>query len=200
MIKNIVFDIGNVLISFKPREYLNSFPFEEDIREAIFNSVFKSKFWPELDRGTVTEEEAIKLFCEEAPELEQHIKKVMATWMDILLPIPETIEILKRLKDKGFKLFALSNYHKAAFERTFSENEFFRLLDGKVISYEVQCIKPEREIYEKLLATYDLRADETLFIDDMAENIEGAKTIGIRTHLFKDAIGFEEYLEEIKLL
>jgi putative hydrolase of the HAD superfamily len=200
MIKNIVFDLGNVLISFNPKEYLDSFGFENDVIEAVFKGIFKSKHWPKLDRGTVTEEEALEFFCSDSPEVAEHIRSVMKNWKDILLPIPETIEILQELKNKGYKIFALSNYHRAAFEKTSSENEFFKLFDGKVISYEVHSIKPEKEIYEYLLRTYNLKAEETLFIDDMAENIEGAKSVGINAHLFTGVEGLREYLRDLEIL
>ncbi|WP_163192513.1 HAD family hydrolase [Clostridium thermarum] len=200
MIKNIVFDLGNVLISFNPNEYLDTFDFDNNIKEAVFKGIFKSKYWPELDRGTVTEEEALECFCKDAPEVAEEIRAVMASWKDILLPIPETIGILRELKEKGYKLFALSNYHRAAFEKTSSENEFFQLFDGKVISYEIQTIKPEKEIYEHLLKIYNLKAEETLFIDDMVENIEGAKRLGINTHIFKGPEGLRAYLRELKIL
>jgi putative hydrolase of the HAD superfamily len=200
MIKNIVFDIGNVLISFKPKEYVDSFDFEPTIREVVFESIFKSEYWPRLDRGTTTEEEAVEFSCKAAPQADCEIRQVMAGWKDMLLPIPETIEILMELKAKGYKIFALSNYHKAAFERTFAENEFFKTLDGMVISYELGIIKPEREIYEHLLNKYALKPQETLFIDDMPENIQGAESTGINTFLFDNPIGLKNYFKKIGVL
>lgn len=199
MIKNLVFDIGNVLISFHPESYLDSFGFDIELQKQIFQVVFESIYWQELDRGTITEEEAIECFCKEAPKAEKHIKNVMSGWKDILHPIPETIELLKELKRKGYKLFALSNYHKYAFEKTYSENDFFSLFDGKVISYEVKFIKPERQIYEYLLKTYDLRPEETLFIDDMEANIRGAEQVGMHTILFQGAEKLNEYLKQINI-
>lgn len=200
MIKNLVFDIGNVLISFQPEVYLDSFDFYPALRKHIFQTVFKSRYWEELDRGTITEEEALKCFCREAPEVEMHIKRVLEGWKDILRPIPGTIELLTELKNKGYKLFVLSNYHKAAFERTFSENDFFSLLDGKVISYEVKRVKPEREIYEHLLKVYGLKSGETLFIDDMEVNIRGAEQVGFHTILFQGADKLKADLKAINIL
>lgn len=200
MIKNIVFDLGNVLITFRPDKYMESFNFEKSLGEKVFQSIFKSKYWLELDKGTITEEEAAELFCKAGEETKKEIKRVMNSWKDMLQPIPETIEILKELKQKGYKIYVLSNYHKSAFEKTSMENEFFKLLDGRVISYEINCIKPDREIYDKLLKNYNLEAGETLFIDDMEENILGAEKLGIQTILFKDAVRLREKLRELNVM
>jgi epoxide hydrolase-like predicted phosphatase len=197
MIKNVVFDLGNVLITFRPDEYMESLNFKKSIGDRVFQSVFKSKYWLELDKGNITEEEAVELFCKSGEETREEIKRVMSSWKDMLKPIPETIEILKELKEMGYKIYILSNYHKSAFEKTSMENEFFKLVDGRVISYEINCIKPEREIYDKLLKAYNLEADETLFIDDMKENIQGAEKLGIQTILFKDAAQLREELREL---
>jgi epoxide hydrolase-like predicted phosphatase len=197
MIKNVVFDLGNVLITFRPDEYMESLNFEKSIGDRVFQSIFKSKYWLELDKGNITEEEAVELFCGAGEETREEIRRVMSSWKDMLKPIPETIEILKELKEMGYKIYILSNYHKSAFEKTSMENEFFKLVDGRVISYEINCIKPEREIYDKLLKAYNLEADETLFIDDMKENIQGAEKLGIQTILFKDAAQLREELREL---
>lgn len=200
MIKSIVFDLGNVLISYDPETYMNSFELESALKDEVYKAIFKSKHWLELDKGTITEKEAIGFFCEEIPQAEEYIKKVMSGWKDMLLPIPETVELLKELKNKGYKLFVLSNYHKDAFEKTSSENEFFTLLDGSVVSYEVKCLKPEKKIYEHLLSAYDLKPEETLFIDDMEANVRGAQEVGIQGVLFQGVEQLRTYLEEIKVL
>lgn len=200
MIKNIVFDIGNVLLYFKPDEYLNSFSFDKSTTEKIFESIFKSKYWSELDRGILTEDEAIKLFCKASPELQEKIEIVMKDWIGILTPNFETVEILKELKKRNYNIFLLSNFHKNAFERVSLENEFFNLFDGKVISYEINLLKPEKEIYNRLLKTYNLEPEETLFIDDMLENINAANKLRINTILFSDAESLKETLKNKGLL
>ena len=200
MIKNIIFDLGNVLISYQPEEYLKKFNLDEGQRQAVMQGVFKSKYWAELDRGTITEQDAVDKFCEYTPQAENAIRKVMVHWMDMLTPIPETIEILKELKAAGLHTFALSNYHEAAFMRTVSENDFFSLFDGKAISYQIKLIKPQREIYEYILSKYGLKPEECLFIDDMPENIEGAKILGINTLLYKNPVQLRKYLSDSNIL
>ncbi|MFL0245361.1 HAD-IA family hydrolase [Candidatus Clostridium stratigraminis] len=97
-------------------------------------------------------------------------------------------------------MFLLSNFHRSAFERVSLENEFFNLFDGRIISYEINLIKPEKEIYNRLLKTYNLEPEETLFIDDMQENINSAKELKINTILFSDAKSLREALKNKRLL
>ncbi|MFL0266640.1 HAD family hydrolase [Candidatus Clostridium radicumherbarum] len=200
MIKNVVFDIGNVLLYFKPDEYLNGFNFDKQTNKKLFESIFKSKYWCELDRGMLTEDEAIKLFNEASPELQEKIEIVMKDWIGILKPNLETVAIVKELKKRNYNIFLLSNFHKSAFERVSSENEFFNLFDGRIISYEINLLKPEKEIYNKLLKTYNLKPEETLFIDDMIENIAAADKLRINTILFSNAESLRETLKSKRLL
>lgn len=194
MIKNIVFDLGNVLIRFEPRKYLLNFC-EGEVLERVYKVIFESHEWRMLDRGTITEEEAIERFCRVSEEDSHIIKKAMNNWHDILVPIDDTVKILKKLKEKGFKLYVLSNYHKKAFEWTIKKNEFFNLFDGMVISCDINFIKPERQIYEHLLNKFNLDPKETIFIDDLDENLEGAKELGINTIKFNDA---RRLIEDLK--
>ncbi|MDP4091046.1 MAG: HAD family phosphatase [Bacillota bacterium] len=200
MIKNIVFDIGNVLVAFKPGEYVKSFGFEKSVEDKVLEAIFKSRHWPELDRGVLTEEEAVELFIKEAEELDLEIRNVMKSWKDMLIPIPDTIEILRELKNKGYKVYVLSNYHEKAFEKISIENDFLSLLDGEIVSCRLKYIKPEREIYEYLLSNYCLKPEETLFIDDVIENIEGAEVHGIKTVLFQGSAELRKYLYENNIL
>lgn len=200
MIKNIIFDIGNVLISYKPKEYLQKFDFTEEVKEKVFQTVFQSRYWKELDRGTITENEAIEFFCKGAPDIENEIRQVMEHWMDMLYPLPDTIKILNILKGRGYRVFLLSNYHKAAFQKITNENEFIAAMDGKIISNEVELLKPEKGIYEMLLKKYGLKPEECLYTDDMQENLDGAGKLGIHTYLFQCPENFIKYLQDNHIL
>ncbi len=199
MIKNIVFDIGNVLVEFKPQVFIKKFNYDDETKGKVMKAIFGSKHWPELDRGTLKQEEAMKLFCVEAPELEKEINELMDKWMDMLIPMKDSIRLLLALKEKGYKVFVLSNYHEKAFERIKEENEFFNCIDGGIISYEVKYIKPQREIYESLINKYNLIPEETIFIDDVVENLQGAEKLGIKALHFIDANDAIEKLKELSV-
>lgn len=195
MIKNIIFDIGNVLLEFKPLDYLKRTFNDENIEKLILKEVFGCEEWLHLDRGTLTQDEAIKIITTRNPNHEVHIKKCMDNWIDILTPIESTIRILKDLKEKGYKLYLLSNFHSLAFETVYAKYDFFKNFDGGIISYKEKLVKPEAEIYTKLLDTYKLTAEECLFIDDTLVNIEAASKLGIKTLHYKDCDSLEKNLD-----
>ncbi len=200
MIKNIVFDIGSVLVEFEPKKYLDKFNFTEEVKEEIFQNVFRSTYWCELDRGTITEEEAMEKICKEASHIKKEIAQVMENWMDMLVPKEDTIEILKEVKHRGYNIYILSNYHKNSFEKICRENGFFTLIDGAVVSYSVNYLKPEEEIYKILLDRYSLIPKETLFIDDMKDNVEAAEKLGINAIKFTNSKELKEKLTELNII
>lgn len=200
MIRNVVFDIGNVLINFKPLEFLRERFEDEAVVQTVYSTIFESKEWPELDRGTITEEEATENFCRYCSVYEEEIREVMRDWHSMLTPIEATVDIFKGLKQKGYKIYVLSNYHMKAFESTYNNNEFFKLADGMVVSHRINMLKPQPEIYDFLLKEYSLKAGETLFIDDTLANVEGANKAGIKTIFFKSAEALREALKDLKLL
>lgn len=187
MLKNIIFDIGNVLLEFKPLDYLKRTFNDDNLEKFLYKEIFQSEEWLDLDRGTLTQEQAVKIISLRNPNYEMHIKKCMANWIDILSPIEGTVTVLNQLKEKGYKLYLLSNFHSLAFETICSKYDFFKHFDGGIISCRENLLKPEAEIYSKLLLTYNLKAEECLFIDDTLVNIEAANKFGIKTLHFESA-------------
>lgn len=193
MIKNVVFDIGNVLVSFKPEEYVDSKIIDKQIAQRVCGCIFKSEDWLMLDRGTKTEAEAVRDFCLREAEISEHIQNVMKDWHLMLSPMSETVEILKKLKKKDYKLYYLSNYQVEAFEHI-SNYDFFSLFDGGILSCNVKLLKPEKEIYEKLTEEYGIKPEESIFIDDTLVNVEGAAKQGFGTINFK---GCEDLIKKL---
>lgn len=198
MIKNVIFDIGNVLLNFEPKEYVKSKVIEEKIEE-VYESIFKSEEWPMLDRGTITEEEAKANIISRKAENEGFINSVFENWYDILTPIESSVGVLKKLKEKGYKVFYLSNFHLAAFEYVTKKHDFFELFDGGVVSYKEKLLKPEKEIYEKILCKYNLEPNETVFIDDMEVNVKAAINNGMKGIILKNPIDLKSALETLDI-
>jgi putative hydrolase of the HAD superfamily len=198
MIKNVVFDIGNVLLNFEPKEYVRSKVIEEKVEE-IYESIFKSEEWPMLDRGTITEAAAKENIIKRKIENEEFINAVFQDWYAILSPIESSVDILKKLKENGYKLFYLSNFHLAAFEYVTKNHDFFELFYGGIVSYKEKLLKPEKEIYDKILDTYKLEPSETIFIDDTEENVTAARKHGIHGIVLKDPKDLKALLNEFQV-
>ncbi|WP_411168741.1 HAD family hydrolase [Clostridium sp. MB05] len=198
MYKNIIFDIGNVLLSFNPKEYLKE-KIQEEKLENLYKEIFQSEEWVMLDRGTIKEEEAINNIIKRNTDYSNDIKLAFKDWYDILKPIDKTIEILQDLKNNGYNIFYLSNFHDLAFNHVKMKNEFFNLFDGGVVSFEEKIIKPEEDIYNLILSRYKLIAKESIFIDDTKINLEGAENVGINTLLFSTPENLKNDLRELNI-
>ncbi|NRT37176.1 putative hydrolase of the HAD superfamily [Clostridium beijerinckii] len=198
MIKNVIFDLGNVILDFQPKIYVESKIDEEKV-EKIYKCVFQSDEWPMLDRGTICEEDAKRNIINRNTESEELINKVFENWYDILTPIESSVDTLKKLKQKGYKIYYLSNFHLAAFEYINNKYDLFKLFEGGVVSYKEKLLKPEKEIYEKILYRYSLEPGETLFIDDMEQNIEAAIKLGLKGIVLKEPRKLEDELQKFDI-
>lgn len=183
MIRNIIFDLGNVLISFIPSEYLKKKNYPQPFQNRILNDIFKSPEWKKLDNGDITVAEAIESICIKSPLKREEIALVFNFRTDIMFPLDENTRLLPELKKQGFRLYFLSNFHLDTFELVYNDYYFFRYFDGGVVSSVVKLSKPDPEIYRYLLKQYDLKAKESLYIDDIGENIIAAESVGMHSLL-----------------
>ena len=181
MIKNIIFDLGNVLLKFKPEEFLLQFLSDKEYIKQFVTKITRSKLWLDLDRGYESLENAEIIFLSKYPEEKELISLFFNHWMEMLTPIEENINILLDLSESGYKTYILSNYIKEAFKFVKDKFDFFTLFDGQIISGEEKVIKPEKAIYESLLRRYQLIPEESLFIDDILFFLKPAKKLGIST-------------------
>lgn len=177
--KNIVFDLGNVLIRFNPQHYLDQHVPIKD-HQRFFTQMFSSQTWLDLDRGILNYAEAITIFSTRLPEYRQLIEQFFTRdFFDMLMPIDENIHLLPTLKEQ-YSLYILSNFHREVFEKMKCQHTFFQVFTGGIISCYCHFIKPEPTIYQLLLNTYRLNPAKTVFIDDSEENIIAAKKQGIQ--------------------
>lgn len=194
-IKNIIFDLGNVLISFNPLEYTEK-NISEEKKEEFYNAVFLSDEWLMLDRGTLSYEEAKKIFKDRIPGLDKEIDSFFdRDFFDMLEPIEKNIKLLSALKEK-YRLYILSNFHKDSFEELNKRYEFFKIFDGHTVSCYYYQLKPEKEIYETIINKFSLIPEETVFIDDFYPNIEMAEKMGIEGIHLPDYDELEKKLQK----
>lgn len=200
MYKNIIFDLGNVVLDYNPGAYLKEKLNDDKVEKIILDIVFKSEEWPMLDRGVITEEEAIERIINRDIKNKEFIEIAFENWYEILKPLNDTVNLIKELKNKGFKLYYLSNFHSKAFDYVTKKHEVFKFFDGGVVSFKEKLLKPEKEIYTKILEAYDLKAGECIFIDDVFENVEGANKEGIKGIQFKNIKDLREKLNNCGVL
>lgn len=193
---NYIFDIGNVLINFKPESFLHTLLKNPSDEAKINEIIFRSAEWVKLDEGTITPKEACSKFCLREPEYRELIMKVMHEIPTMLKPISKTIELLPKIKNLGHKLYYLSNYHKELSSYLQNKYTFFNLFDGGVFSCDVHMLKPSAEIYEYLLNKYQLSPRDCVFFDDTNENVLAAEKLGIKGVLFKNASQIESFIGE----
>jgi putative hydrolase of the HAD superfamily len=184
---NLIFDLGGVVVRWDPAAIIASVFDDEDLRARVREGVFAHPDWLELDRGTLDREDAIRRAARRIGMAEAEIRRLLLAVPPSLTPIPETIELLYRLKARGYRLYCLSNMHLASIEHLERQQKFFEIFAGKVISCRLKLCKPEPAIYEQALKVNNLDAKDTVFIDDVDVNIEAAAKVGLHTIQFQNA-------------
>ena len=189
MINCIIFDIGNVLLDFNPLDYLKNLFTDSTPQEILelHRDIFESEEWLKLDRGVISQQQAVETLAIRNPKLKDKIQKAMETWVEILTPKEDVIKILKKLDSKKYKLLLLSNFHEDAYAYIIDKYEFFQLFQGGIISYKEKLLKPEKEIFISLIEKYDIKPEQSIFIDDTVVNIDGANRLGFNTIQFRNA-------------
>ncbi|MGN0526676.1 MAG: HAD family hydrolase [Acutalibacteraceae bacterium] len=184
MIKNIVFDMGGVLIDCDVKKTIRQF-FKEEYHDVLFKEVFGSPLWDELDRGTKLSNEAIPEMLSKIPK-ETHalITEMVDNFYPYMPPFPEMYGFIKQLKDAGYKIYLLSNASRRFYDRK-DYIPAISLFDGLFISADYKMLKPEKEIYETFFKKFSLKPEECFFIDDRATNIEGAESCGMKGFVFR---------------
>lgn len=182
MLKNIIFDVGNVLVGFRWKEMLTEdHGMSDEVADEIGERVFPDDIWTDLDAGRINVATARERFCAKYPDNAEDIAWFLDNAELMRVDRPEVWKRVARLKECGYNIYLLSNYSKELFECHTNGADFHKYLDGGVVSYQVQALKPDREIYDILIDKYSLKAEESIFFDDREDNTEAAQKLGIRT-------------------
>lgn len=180
MLKNIVFDMGNVLTEFAPGYFVTCVGVDDDAdRECLLNGIFHTPEWGMQDAGVVCEAELEKIVRGRIPErLYDAAHKLIFGWDEFSRPTAGMEALIRDCRAAGLKMYLLSNasVRQPEYWPAIPGSEYF---DGTVISGIEKCLKPSEEIYRILLDRYGLKAEECLFVDDMPVNVEGAVAVGL---------------------
>lgn len=184
-VKNIIFDMGGVLVDFNPDRMLKRH-FPEELHETVRKETFLSPEWREMDRGTYTVEEAVEIMCARLPEeLRSEAAKMILDHDAEMPPIDEMYPVVEALHNSGYLIYLLSNCPMWLYEYK-NHIPVFRFFDGYVVSAEYKQIKPDEDIYRTLFGKFSLEPSECFFVDDSKPNVETALRLGMKAHCFAD--------------
>lgn len=184
MIKNLIFDFGNVLVEYNIKEFMFKKGMEPDMIKRILKASIMGPFWDEFDRGAISEEEALAGFLSLDPEIEKELHIVFDNITGMLTRRDFAIPWVKELKAAGYNVYYLSNYSKKAYDECADSIEFIEYMDGGVLSHRELMVKPNPDIYRLLIDRYNLVPEECVFIDDTPKNVEVAKELGMEGIIF----------------
>lgn len=197
MIKNIIFDFGNVLVEYNIKEFMLNKGMSPDMVKRILKASIMGPYWDEFDRGAITEEEAIAGFLSIDPEIEKELHIVFDNIKGMLTQRDFAIPWVKELKAAGYNVYYLSNYSKKAFEECADSIEFIEFMDGGVLSHRELMVKPNPDIYKRLINRYSLVPEECVFIDDTKKNVEVAIELGMKGIVFTSLEETKKELQEL---
>lgn len=184
LIKNVVFDMGGVLLDFNFQRTLSEY-FPAEYHDVLNKEVFQNEMWSRLDRGTERAEDAIPEFLPKIPEeTRELVAQMVSDFYPYMPPFPNMCDFIKRLKAAGYKVYLLSNATPRVFDKLL-DIPALSLMDGLFVSCTYKLLKPQKEIYEAFCSKFSVKPEECFFIDDMSRNIEGAKNIGMKGFVFK---------------
>jgi 2-haloacid dehalogenase len=190
----VVFDVGNVLVRWDPRVLYRELIPDEAKLDWFMQNVCTAAWNIEQDRGR-SWEDAVALLVAAHPEWEAEIKAYDERWHETIPGVVEdSVAVLRELKARGDKVYAITNFSREKWAECLIRFPFLQSFDGVVVSAHERLIKPDPAIYHVLLERYGLSANDCVFIDDSARNIESARAVGMQGVHFVEPIDLRAQL------
>ena len=197
--KNIIFDVGDVLLDYRWQQMLMDYGLDEAEAYRVGRELFDDPdgLWHEFDLGVKSQEEIIQEFEQKHPKDAEVIRWFISHGEYMHVARPAIWKLVHQLKEAGYHLYILSNYPELLFKKHTQYADFMDDMEGMVVSYMLHVGKPERVVYQTLCDRYGLNKEECLFFDDRAENVQGAIDFGMRAKRVLSAKGLAADLEEL---
>lgn len=196
-VRNVIFDLGGVVFDWNPDHIVSRVQPQPELRAVLKEALFGHADWRMFDRGTLTEPELIQRLQLRLGPAQPEVELILDAVRNSLVEKPETLELLRSLQGQGTPLYCLSNMPASIYAHLRQRHSFWDVFNGIVISGEVKMMKPEPEVFLHLLATFGLRAEESVFIDDLPANIASARQVGLHAICFEDAAQCRRELHQI---
>ncbi|MCQ2432902.1 MAG: HAD family phosphatase [Clostridia bacterium] len=194
MPKNLVFDIGNVLVDYRLKEFLAAKGFDGMMIKRILKASIMSPYWEQFERCELTEEEAFRAFATLDPEIDTELRTAFSNVHGMLTIRDFAVPYVRALKEAGYHVYYFSNYSKKAYDECADSLAFMEYTDGGYLSWQVKMTKPNPRMYDAFLAEYALDPAECVFVDDTPENVEEAERHGFRGIVFSS---YEDMLDKL---
>lgn len=183
MIKNIIFDMGGVLIDYNPEKTLYGM-FDKETADILIKEIFRNKIWNDKDRGIIFPKDIMEQKKGVIPaEAYEKTCELVDNFYPYMPPFEKMYDLIKQLKENGYGIYLLSNA-SSDFHVRRKGIPALSLFDGVLISADYKLLKPEKEIYMALYKKFDLKPEECFFIDDVQKNIDGARATGMDGHCY----------------
>ena len=188
MIKNVIFDLGKVLINNDPSEYLRKYGYDEEKYQALLDAIWTDSLWGDMDIAKYESfKDIIEIYVEKHKELEPELRRFFAEdWMELYVAYDDTVKFYNEVYEQGYDIYLLTNFSKDGYEYISNKFDFFKKAKGAVVSSHLKISKPDMRIYKYLLETYNLNPDECIFIDDSVANINASNELGIHGIVYTD--------------
>ena len=197
---DIILDMGNVLLEWNKDKILKAVAKTQKDYLILDKAIFQSGLWERLDLGTLTREELVNRVLSLLGDIyKKKVEEVIWNWPAYIDIYTEVLPLLVRLKEKGHRIFVLSNTSPVFYELLKDQlAPLEKILDGFVLSCDIKAIKPDRKIFEEILHKYQLDPANCVFLDDIADNTNMAESVGIRAYQVKQRSDVVDILKKFE--
>ncbi len=194
--KAVIFDLGGVVVNYNPKSYLLDRFTDEDTEKFLYDAFFGSEEWKMLDKGTIEQHNADTVFMQRAKKvgLSFEMQALIDDWYYLLKPKKDVCSLILELKQYGYEIYYLSNISHAAIHFLRNQTNVMKMFKGGIASCEVQLLKPDPEIYRRMLSQFSLPPESTVFIDDTPQNVDSAHNFGIKSLLYSSTPKLKQIL------